>query len=170
MSYFLNGLLLSFVGIALSASGRSQGLSDEEARQKARATVRGDLGLSESSFLNPHRREDLEEFVLSFEQNLQGRSAKLLYFFEISDEGYEVTSQKIMGFHSTDDGHMALYVAVDRGTGETYRLYGLKDAASEFNRMAGDLRLRVEAEADATPYYTFSAFLARRPRRWCTPA
>lgn len=141
----LIGLPLLLIAIvSLAQAGNSQGLSDEQARERAKTAVRTSLGLDASTFLNPHRIEDLEESTLSF---IHGQSEKPLYFFEVSEEGVENRSGQVL-IHSSN-GLVVQYVAIDRSNGEAYRLYGLKDAQSEFNRMAANQHFSVRDEADA---------------------
>jgi hypothetical protein len=134
--------------LSLSLMSSAQNLSDEQARGRAEAAVRHDLGLDEAQFLNPHRLETLEEAVLPFTPLKDGRREKPLYFFEISQEGTENRAGNIVE-HTSSDGHPVQYVAVDRSSGETYRLYGLKTPEQEFNRMASDFHFHVNDEADA---------------------
>lgn len=135
--------------LSLVQAGNSQGLSDEQARERAKVAVRNELGLNESEFLNPHRLESLEEAIIPFTPLRAGKKEKDLYFFEISHEGVENLSGNVV-HHSSSDGHPVQYVAVSRSGGKTYGLYGLKNPEQEFNRMTSDLQFHVDDEANAT--------------------
>lgn len=138
------------VFVSMLQVSRAQSLSDEEARERAKAAIRTSLGADLSTYLNPHRIEDLEESVLSF---LPGQSVKPLYFFEVSHEGVENRSGQVI-VH-TSDGLAVQYVAVARSNGQVYFLYGSHDAKNDFNRMADDQHFQVKTEADAELFALF---------------
>ena|ERR1700742_2010033 len=79
-TYLLSGpTLLILVIISTLQVSYAQTLTDEQARERAKAAVQVCIGANTSTYLNPHRVEELEESALSF---LHGQSEKPLYFLK----------------------------------------------------------------------------------------
>lgn len=143
-------VLVSLLAMLFPVWSATTGLTDEQAREKAKVALRLELDLPEGRFLNVHRREDFEDDLFFFEHKYKGRPSKGVYFFEISKEGIEITKEGV-SFYTVEDAHPLWYVAVSRSTGEAYKLYGFDHALLEFNRMISDIPVSV-TEGNAESY------------------
>lgn len=130
-------------------------VTEQESKVTAEKAARAAADYAESKPLRSIRREDLEDELFRAQVKVRGRIGKAAYFYQISGEGYFVLSPDEAVYVDSTDGHLSQLVAVSAKTGRAYLLYGFKDAASEFNRLAADADIRVSSPEDAKAYTRF---------------
>lgn len=128
----------------------SGAVTDERTAERAAADlVRQHMRLPESQPLRVTRREDWEDALFATQIRVQGRIAKAAYFFEITEDGYFVTSPHEAIVVSTMDGGRVWVVAVARSDNEAVGLYGMARPNEGFRQMAEAAKLSVRTPADA---------------------
>lgn len=127
----------------------SANIGELQAKLLAEETTRTKLGFDNSHPLRAHRREDLEDNLFAFQIKTVGKIAKAAYFFEMSETGYFVLSPEEAIRVTSNDGELKWLVAISTITGQSYALYGFKDAESEFNKLVQVADLLITSSSDA---------------------
>jgi hypothetical protein len=140
--------------LCLSSFCRAQ-IVEPQAKALAETEVRRYLNLTDSTPLRLHRREDLEDDLFGFQIKIRGKIARAAYFYEVTDSGFYVVTPEEAGAIISDHGDRKWLIAVSAKTGQTYGLYGFKDAMTFFNRLAKDALLRVDRDTEARLYSYF---------------
>ena len=130
--------LLLFLGAWATVQAQQAYLSDNQAREAAELAVREPGSRSGNQPLKIYRREDLEELLLTIEEQ---KPVRKVYF-------YEIQSPPQTAF----DAYSVWVVAVAPSTREAYELYvfeaseGLNGSLQEFNRLISQLALAIPEE------------------------
>lgn len=122
-------------------------LSEQHLREAAIEAVRISTQ-QPNTFFVIHRREDMEDILLSVRPYQAGGFERDPQIFEVSDDGYEFKNDSV-DYHLSVHGPFLYFVAVANATGETFRISGFKDSQTEFNRLAKyyNVKLRTEVQA-----------------------
>jgi len=130
------GLLLT--SLALSALAE---LDDSSARQAAIQSIESRKGGIGADCLKTRRKEELEEdlFDIRSEKVSQGKLNETFFVYEVVDVGCYEAKDSSLVIHMIDHPGTFGYVAVNRQTGKSYRLWSDQDAANQFNRLITDL-------------------------------
>lgn len=124
-------------------------IGELQAKVLAEETTRTKLGFDNNKPLRAHRREDLEDNLFGFQIKTVGKIAKAVYFFEMSETGYFVLSPEEAINVISNDGELKWLVAISTITGQSYTLYGFKDAELEFNKLVHATNLLITNRSDA---------------------
>src|SRR5260370_28898162 len=120
-------------------------LDDLAARQVAIQSLESRKGVIGADCPKTRRKEELEEhlFDIRREKVVQGKLNEEFFVYEVVDVGcYQVEDSSLI-IHSIDHPGTFGYVAVNKHTGKSYRLWSDQDAVNEFNRLMGDLGVDV---------------------------
>lgn len=140
--------------LCVSSFCRAQ-IGEPQAKALAETEVRRYLTLPDSTPLRLHRREDLEDDLFGFQIKILGKIARAAYFYEVTDSGFYVVTPNEAIALTSSDGYRKWLIAVSTKTGQTYDLYGFKEAQAAFNRLAQDASLQLSNETVAETYSYF---------------
>jgi hypothetical protein len=126
-------------------------LDDSEARKAAIASINSRQTGIAPDCLKTRRKEQLEEalFDLRREMVIDGKLNETYFVYEVVDVGCYTVEDSSLVIHTIDHPGTFGYVAVDKVSGKTYRLWADVDARSEFNRLMSDLGVNVTDGNDA---------------------
>jgi hypothetical protein len=126
-------------------------LDDAAAREAAIAKVKSRHSWASADCLKTRRKEQLEEdlFGVRREMVLDGRLNESFFVYEVVDVGCFQVEDSLLVVDSIDHPGTFGYVAVNKITGMTYRLWSDQDASKDFNRLLGDLGVAVDEENGA---------------------
>ena len=124
--------------------------SDEQARALAMETVAKASGISKTD-LTTKRMEGLEDNLFFSQEKILGRIRKGAYFYKVEDGGWQITPNEAM--HR--DPSRSWYVAVSTTDGETFGLFGFKDANDAFNRLVKKIPVEVKDAVEANIFAKF---------------
>jgi len=125
--------------------------NDEQARALAIEVVSKATGTPKSE-LNTKRLEDLEDDLFAAQVKIRGQIKKGAYFYRVENGGYQITPDEV-----TYRPHSAQswYVAVSTTDGESFGLYGFKDADAGFQRLISKIPIEVLNTSQAQAFAKF---------------
>jgi hypothetical protein len=126
-------------------------LDDVAARKAAVATVKSRQTGIGADCPKTRRKEQMEEdlFSLRSAMILDGKLNEDFFVYEVVEVGcYQVEGSSLV-IHTIDHPGTFGYVAVNKLTGATYRLWSDPDANKDFNRLIADLGVKVGEENGA---------------------
>ncbi len=166
-SVVVSASLLTFLVLLLSAHSFAQEkwLTDEDARERAEATVRA---VSPEPCYNTYRRETLENWIMSERrERIAGQKLnRIVYVYEVDADACDFVVVKngqpelgtMLNIHGADYG----VVAVDRQTGDCYWFDWSDKRAEVFKRLVADQRLVLD-RTHPTPFFALYSALVLGP-------
>jgi hypothetical protein len=145
---------------------RGADLDDAGARAAAELAVKSDGSGVGTQCLKTRRREEFEESLFNLRRQMvrDGKLNEELYIYEVVDIGcYQVKGDSLMAQVIDHPGTFG-YVAVNRVTGKTYRLWSAPDARKDFNRLIADLDVHIRGQNEAMSVATVYREMALGPR------
>jgi len=144
------GVVLSSVLFANLACAETAP-NDEQARALAIEAVVKATTYPRSE-LNTKRVEELEDDLFYTQVKIRGRIHKGASFYRVDNGGYQITPDE-----ATYRPHSAQswYVAVATDDGETFGLYGFKDADAGFQKLISKIRVEVMNASQAQAFAKF---------------
>jgi hypothetical protein len=124
--------------------------SDEQARALAIEIVAKANGISKTE-LTTKRMEGLEDNLFFSQEKILGRIRKGAYFYKVENGGWQITPNDV----TYRAPSRSWYVAVSTTAGETFGLFGFKDANDAFSRLVGKIPVELKDAVEASIFAKF---------------
>lgn len=129
--------------------------TQENTQELALNTIRSELKLPSSQFVQVRRDEGLEDLLAI---SSVGWHAGPVFIYRLSQEGIEVRKNAIV-HHVTTDAEANYIIAVLSVGGETFRVHGFNDSLVEYNRLIMESKIKLSSAEQAESLAEFYRYV-----------